>query len=331
MTIQAVADHVGVSAMTVSNVINGVRKVGDETRDAVLRAVEELEYKPNAAARALASAGVTCIGLVYQNAQNAFLSAMLVGTLNAASRLGAQVVIRKCDRPDMEEARAAIQGLVRSGANAILLSPAYAELLSGSALVAALRIPIAVIAQGMRSPDMITVGIDETAAARAVMQMLIEKGHQRIGFVTGPLDQFSGVGRLAGYRQALDQHGLQIEEELIRPGDFTFEAGLRGGEALLALPRPPTAIFASNDDMAAGVSSIAHRRGLAVPHDVAIVGFDDAPIAVKIWPPLTTVRHRVDLMAEWATEVLVMRHRTGENTGDQARRVGFELIVRESA
>lgn len=314
--------------MTVSHVVNGTKNVREDTRAAVLAAVEELGYLPNAAARALASATTTRIGLVYQNAQNAFLSAVLVGTLNAASRLGAQVIIRKCDAPTMTEATSAIRALVRSGANAILLAPPYCELVSGSPMAVELQVPLAAIAYGDPLPDMVSFGIDDVAAAREMTAMLIEGGHRRIGFVTGPASHAASAARLAGYRETLAAHGIDSDPALIRVGDFTFESGLPAAAALLDLPVPPSAVFASNDDMAAAVNSVAHRRGLRVPADLAICGFDDAPIAVKIWPPLTTVRHRVDLMAEHATEALIATLHGAPLGSD--RRFNYAVIVRES-
>ncbi len=331
VTIGQVAERAGVSAMTVSNVVNGTKNVRDDTRDAVLAAIEALGYSPNTAARALASAGSSRIGLVYQNAQNAFLSAMLVGTLNAASRLGAEVIIRKCDAPTLDLAAEAVRWLKRSGANALLLAPPYYNLLSGSALVGELALPIGAVAHGTPLADVFSVGIDEPAAACDMTQLLIRRGHRRIGFVCGPATHSSSTLRLDGYRQALARAGIAAEAQLVQPGDYTFESGLIAGEALLDLAKRPTAIFASNDDMAAAVSSVAHRRGLRVPEDLAIAGFDDAPIAVKIWPPLTTVRQRIEAMAEHATERLIAHQRGQEALpAGGVEMLGYELVERES-
>jgi LacI family transcriptional regulator len=331
VTIQSVAARAGVSAMTVSNVINGTKKVRDETRAAVLAAVEELGYVPNTAARALASARSARIGIVYRSAQNAFLSAMLVGALNAAARLGAQVLIRKCDSFGMEDATHAIAALVRSGANAILLAPPYSELISGSRFAQGLTVPMAAIAHGLPLPDMDTIGVDEVAAARAMTEHLIERGHRRIGFVTGPPTHAAGSSRLEGYREALAAHGIAFDPALIQYGDFTFESGLSAAATLLALADRPTAIFASNDDMAAAVNLSAHRLGLHIPQDVALAGFDDAPISVKIWPPMTTVRQEVEDMAAKATELLVARiNGTAPSETPTAECIDYAVVVRES-
>jgi LacI family transcriptional regulator len=329
ITIQAVAERAGVSAMTVSNVVNGTKKVRDDTRAAVLAAVEELGYAPNAAARALASAGTTRIGLVYLNAQNAFLSAVLVGALTATSRLGAQLLIRKCDTPGLEDAAEAMRALVRSGANALLLAPPYCELVGVSPLMDELTVPMAAVAHGQAIPGMSSVGIDERAAARTMTEMLVARGHKRIGFITGSRGHAATAERLAGFQETIAKADLNLDHCPIGVGDFSFESGLAAAEMLLDRGPRPTAIFASNDDMAAAVCSVAHRRGLRVPQDVAVAGFDDSPIAIKIWPTLTTIRQRVDLMAEKATESLIARHRS-DMSETTAERLDFTLIVRES-
>lgn len=331
VTIQTVAEHIGVSTMTVSYVINGTGRVSPATREAVLAAVEALGYQPNAAARSLATA-VTCrIGAVYQNAQNAFLSAMLVGVLNATSRLGAQLTIGKVDAPTLGDAEATIRNLIHRGANGILLAPPYGELVSGSRLIASLDVPVAALAHGGDLPDMATIGVDDRMAARAMVERLIAHGHRRIGFVTGPDTHDSTPLRLGGYQDALLAAGLPLDTTLVRRGHFTFESGLIAGGALLDLAEPPTAIFAANDDMASGVSSTVHRRNLRIPQDIAVAGFDDAPIAVKIWPSLSTVRQPVELMGERATEWLVSRI-TGRSDADAERafRMPFDVIERES-
>jgi len=331
ITIQAVAERAGVSAMTVSYVINGTGRVSAATRETVLAAVSELGYQPNIAARSLASAATCRIGVVYQSSQNAFLSAMLVGALNATSRLGVELTVGKVDAPVLANAEQAMRGLVRSGANAILLAPPYGELVSGTGLIDALGVPVAAVAHGGALPDMATVGVDDREAVRAMIDRLIARGHRRIGLVTGPDTHDSSPLRADGFRDAIDAAGIAWDETLVRPGQFTFESGVAAGEALLDLPDPPTAIFASNDDMASGVSSAIHRRNLRIPQDIAVAGFDDAPIAVKIWPSLSTVRQPIEQIAERATEWLVAQVTGRGGDGERAIRIPFEVIERESS
>lgn len=332
ITIQAVAKRVGVSAMTVSNVVNSSGKVGAATRDAVLAAIRELGYSPNVAARALAGAGATRIGLIYDNPQNAFLSAMLVGALHAASSRAAQLMIRNCERRTVDGITQSIKALVSSGANGLLLAPPFCEMISGTPLMKKIGIPVTAVATGGPLPDMTTVRVDDRGAAHAITRLLIQQGHQRIGFITGPPSHSSSAARWAGYEAALRDSDLKASAELVAIGAFTFESGLAAAEQLLNLKRPPTAIFAGNDDMAAAVVSLAHRRSLRVPGDLAVAGFDDTPIAIKIWPALTTVRQPIAELAERAANLLIG---TVRKSGDPAKThadevLEFRLIQRES-
>ncbi|MFC4311910.1 LacI family DNA-binding transcriptional regulator [Steroidobacter flavus] len=332
MTIEAVAQRAGVSAMTVSNVINDTGKMSAETRQAVQAAIAELGYTPNAAARALASAGATKIGIIYLDTQSAFLSAMLVGALEAAASGGAQVTVRVCAEKTFDAATDALRSLVRSGANALLIAPPFCEMIGGTSLLDELAVPAAALSTGRPLPDMKTVRIDDRAAATAMTELLLRKGHRRIGFISGPASHSSSAPRRIGYEAALLAHGIKRSPELIVPGDFSFESGLAAASQLLKLKDRPTAIFASNDDMAAAVISCASRQGLHIPSDLAVAGFDDTPIAVKIWPALTTIRQPIAKMAERCAALLIANARKVPQaqsfSGDEV--IDFQLMERES-
>lgn len=331
VTLQAVAERAGTSTMTVSNVLNGTGKMSDATRLRVREAINALGYKPNAAARALASAGAARIGLIYANPQNAFLSAMLVGALHAAAARGAQLMIQHSGEPDYEALAESLRTLVRSGANALLLPPSYSEFVTGQPVVAELGVPIAAIAPGRALPDMITVRIDDRAAARSVTDLLADQGHRRIGFIAGPDGHSSTAARREGYLDSLIAHGISIDPSLIATGAFTFESALGAAERLLENAEPPSAIFASSDDMAAAVVSVAHRRGLHIPGKLAVAGFDDTPIAMTTWPTLTTVHQPITEMAEQATLALITElGGTKDNVGGVDRIVEFAVIERGS-
>lgn len=329
VTIRAVAERAGVSAMTVSNVINGTGKASEATRARVRAAIDALDYRPNAAARALASPGASRIGIVYANPQNAFLSAMLVGTLHAAAKLGAQLMVEHCGRADYDAVAESLRSLVRSGANALLLPPPYSEIVAGRPILAELGVPVAAIAAGRPMPGLITVRVDDRAAARTMTDLLIARGHRRIGFIAGPESHASTAARREGYRDALRAHGLPADPELIVGGEFTFESGLEAAEALLDLPQPPGAIFACSDDLAAAVISVAARRDLRIPQDLAVAGFDDTPIAIKVWPTLTTVRQPIAAMAEQAVFALANGLRSNGAEAED-RVVDFEIVERAS-
>ncbi len=152
---------------------------------------------------------------------------------------------------------------------------------------------------------MFTVRIDNRAASRAVTELLIAKGRRRIAVIAGPQDHSDSVERLKGCRDALAAHGLALPDERVVEGRFTFESGLEAAERLLALPAPPDAIVAANDDMAAAALWIAHRRGIVLPRDLAVTGFDDTLLATRVWPPLTTVRQPIDRMTARALDLLL--------------------------
>lgn len=319
--------------MTVSNVLNGRKKVQDATREAVETAIRELGYTPNVAAQALASAAQLRVGLIYRNPQSAFLSAVLVGALNATSNLGAQLLIRYCDSEDEPSAREALTGLVRSGAGALLLPPPFCELVDRLPDLQSLGVPMMAMSSGRELSILPGVRIDDFGAAQAMTARLIELGHRHIGLIGGPDQHYASATRLAGYRAALDEAGIAFDPANVADGDFTYDSGLRAAQQLLDLPQPPTAIFATNDDMAAAVVSEAHRRGLVVPDDVAIAGFDDTPIAVKIWPRLTTVRQPIAEISELATRRAIEAIRNADRTGVNASKtthIDFEIIERES-
>lgn len=332
ITIQTVANHAGVSPMTVSNVLNNSSKVRQSKRDAVMAAVRELNYVPNMAARSLASASATRIGLLYRNIENAFLSSILVGALDATSRLGAQLLLRPLENGDPKEIAQQIQGLVENGANAILIVPPYCEIANRHGLTRDCPVPVVAMSPGDALSGDHCVRIDDYGAARDMTAYLIGLGHRNIGFIRGGADHLIHRTRCEGYQAALRDAGLPVQPELIATGDMSFESGLVAGAALLDLTDRPTAIFASNDDMAAAVVSLAHRRGLDVPRDLSVVGFDDTPIAVKIWPSLTTVKHPGRQISSDAA-TLAVKLAKDVSVGQPSMLIYLEhkIVLRESA
>jgi LacI family transcriptional regulator len=327
-----VAEHAGVSPMTVSNVINGHR-VHPDTRDLVLASVKALDYVPNPAARALAKASVERVGLLYHSVENAYLSTVLVNALNAATRLGAQLLIRSFDYDGHETPLDAIRALIATGARAILLPPPFCEIVSRTDIADTVEIPLIGLSPGSDLASMASVRIDDFGAACEMTELLIGHGHRRIGFIRAPETHTISTTRRDGYLQALTKHGLVPDPRLVVDGSLSFDSGIAAAQTLLDLPDPPTAIFASNDDMAAAVVSVAHRRGLRVPEDLSVAGFDDSSIALKIWPPLTTVRQPVGDMAGLAMTQLVeaIRRRPGEDSLDlRTTHVRHTIIERSS-
>jgi LacI family transcriptional regulator len=302
VTIKAVAAHAGVSVMTVSNVFNGTGKFGRDTRERVLAAIAELGYVPNASARRLVGAAPARIGLLYAGEESMFINAVLAAVAVASAERGLQLIVKKAAP---EHALAAVRALRDAGAEALLLLPPFDTVLSGSSALQAQGLPAAAIATAAPLPDMFTVRIDNHAAARAVVELLIAKGRRRIAVIAGPQDHSDSIERLRGCRDALHAQGMRLEDDHVVEGRFTFESGLEAAERLLDLPAPPDAIVAANDDMAAAALWIAHRRGLILPRDLAVTGFDDTLLATRVWPALTTVRQPINRMTARALDLLL--------------------------
>jgi LacI family transcriptional regulator len=289
--------------MTVSRVINGEANVRDSTRESVNAAIAALDYTPNAAARSLAGAEEVRIGLLYSNPSAAYLSEFLVGGLEQASRSHVQLIVEKCDIGDQEVQAA--QHLVRIGIDGVILPPPLCDSASVMKLLSDAGVPVVVVATGRPAEAVSAVSIDDYRAAFTMTAHLAALGHQRIAFIVGNPNQTASERRLAGYRDALAEAGLAANDALIGQGLFTYRSGLDAAEILLNLADPPSAIFASNDDMAAATVAVAHRRGLDVPGDLTVCGFDDTALATTIWPELTTIHQPIADMSRAALELLV--------------------------
>ena len=331
VTIDAVASHAKVSPMTVSRVMNSQGKVRESTRERVMRAVRELGYTPNLAASSLAAARGTRIALIYTNPSSAYLTELLIGALHGAARTAAQLVIDTWDGFDAEAERKAARALGSSVAGAILPPPLCESRAVIAELVGA-GVPVVAIASGRFSHEISSVRIDDFRASKEITAHLIAQGHTRIGYIKGHPNQTASARRFDGFKSALEDAGITPDAALAQQGYFTYRSGLKAAEKLLSLRRPPTAIFASNDDMAAAVVSVAHRRGLDVPRDLSVVGFDDTSAATTVWPELTTVRQPVAAMADSAFDILLRSIRRGERETKVVvdHVVAHQLVKRDS-
>jgi LacI family transcriptional regulator len=312
-TIHEVAARAGVSPMTVSRVINGNGNVRDSTRERVLRAVDELGYTPNLAASSLAAAQATRIALIYTNPSAAYLRELLVGALRGTARSAAQLVIDAWDELDADAERASARALAKSVAGVILPPPLCESKVVLSELADA-GVSVVAIASDRRSVGLSSVRIDDFHATREIAAYLISLGHSRIGYIRGNPNQTASARRFEGFQAALAEAGIAADTNLVQQGYFTYRSGLKAAEKLLARRNRPTAIMAANDDMAAAVVSVAHRRGLEVPRHLSVVGFDDSSAATTVWPELTTVRQPIAAMADSAIDILLrgIRQRDSE-------------------
>lgn len=324
-----VARQAGVSPMTVSRVLNGGNNVSADRRAAVERAIAQLHYSPNIAARRLAGGRSVSIGLLYSNPSASYLSEFLVGGLDQAQRRDVQLLVEKCDPGESE--LAAARHLLKSGVDALILPPPLCNSQPLLDLVQEAGVPAAAVASGLPIEGLISISIDDFAAARTMTEHLLSLGHRRIGFIVGSQIQTASARRRDGYVAALAAAGIDPDPQYFAQGDFTYRSGLDAAERLLALPRRPTAIFASNDDMAIATVAVAHRKGIDVPGALSVCGFDDTPLATTIWPELTTVRQPVAEMASAAVDLLfdaVASHRAGAPPRSDRRTFPFTLVHR---
>jgi LacI family transcriptional regulator len=330
-TIADVAKHSGFSPMTVSRVINGEKNVRESTRQAVQDAVKKLNYSPNLAARTLAGADQIRIGLLYSNPSAAYLSRFLVGSLEQARLSHVQLVIEDC--ADEDGAVEAIQTLVASNIDGIIMSP---PLCDSEKLLKMLGDEgvLAVVVANWHPPQTVSaIRIDDIAAAAEMTRHILALGHRRIGFIKGnPLHKASDQ-RFKGFKLALQDAGIALDPSLIVDGQFTYRSGLAAAEQLLALPHRPTALFASNDDMAAAAITVAHRHHLDVPKDLTVCGFDDTDFAQSIWPELTTIHQPIASMSRAAVNLLIDHirgRRAGRAMPSTEKVMDFTFIRRES-
>lgn len=329
-TISDVAREAGVSTMTVSRVINGERNVREATRERVDAAISALRYAPNPAARSLAGAGQRRIGLLYSNPSAAYLSEFLVGSLDQASRSDVQLIVAKCELGDHEIEVA--RRLIDSGIHGLVLPSPLCDSIELIRTIADAGVPAVLVGSGQPSALLNAVSIDEHNAAFAMTRHIAELGHCRIGFIIGNPQQTASMRRLDGYRDAMEATGLVADEALVAQGLFTYRSGLAAAETLLDLADPPTAIFASNDDMAAATVAVAHRRGLDVPSDLTVCGFDDTTLATAIWPELTTIHQPIADMSRTAVAMLAatLRQKGTDVDAPTHQLLDFTLIRRQS-
>jgi LacI family transcriptional regulator len=333
-TIEDVARAAGVSAMTVSRVINHGKNVRETTRDAVLEAIERLNYSPNTAARSLAAGQAAHIGLLYANPSAAYLAQFLIGALHAARSAGVHLVIESCESEDADEQAEVTRRFATSDVEGVILPPPLSESEPIMAELESMGIPIVTVAKGAPKEHDLNVRIDDHAAALEMTRYLLDLGHRNIGFIKGHPNHIASHDRYRGFCDALAEVGIDAGASPVEQGYFSYRSGLTAGERLLARSDRPTAIFASNDDMAAATVSVAHRLGLNVPDDVSVVGFDDTALATSVWPELTTVKQPISAMAEAALELMIAdlrSHVNGTPRKFTERVLSHAMIIRESS
>ncbi len=290
LTINDIARMAEVSKKTVSRVINKSRFVKEETRLRVEAIISEHDYEPDPQARGLAFRRSFLVGMIYDNPNPQYVVNMQQGVLDGLAGTGMELVIRPCDRKSpgyLDDLRGFVERQKLSG---VIMPPSVSE---DEALVAMLRrvdCPYVRIASiGLDKPDRMVITHDRKGGEQAGKH-LAELGHTRIAHISGPASFLSSHERRGGFIDGLASHGLTLAPEFSLQGEYTYASGMTCGRLLLDRVDPPTAIFTGNDEMATGVYNIARELGFSIPGDISVVGFDDSPVAERMWPPLTSVR-----------------------------------------
>lgn len=330
VTIYDVAKAAGVSAMTVSRVINDHQYVSGKTREKVWAAVSELNFSPNLAARA-ARSGMVRIGALYSNPTSSNLGQFLMGAFQQSAETGCQLLIEPSP-PEVDPVDA-VKRLVDAGVDAVILPPPLCD--SEVVLDRVDEGGLVALSFASATPNKRTsaVRIDDFNGARAMTRYLIEQGHEDIAIILGDPQHSPAQHREAGYRAAMAEAGLKVGIGRLLQGYFTYRSGLEAAQRLLDSADLPTAIFACNDDMAAGALAAAHGVGIKIPNQLSVAGFDDTPVATTVWPELTTVHQPIAKMAARSVEILadqVRRIRAGESPEPVQEIAGCEIVSRGS-
>lgn len=331
VTILDVARHAGVSPMTASRVINGNPRVGQDLRERVQASVKVLGYRPNLAGRSLRTTGSARIGVLYSNPSAAYLNELMLGILEQSSVSGAQVVVEKCG--GFSSQRAATRRLLEASVDGIIVPPPLCDSPQILQELDERGIPVVAVAGGAAA-GVSSVRIDDYQGAQAMTRHLLELGHTRIGFIQGDPAHTSAQLRRQGFLDTLAESGLQMPDNHMVVGMFTYRSGLTAARQLLELDPRPTAIFCSNDDMAAATMAVAHGTGIRIPDELTVTGFDDTPVATTLWPELTTIRQPVTAMGKSAVALMLeeIRARRAGRRPEPAREVmKFSLVKRQSS
>lgn len=334
-TIDDVAELAGVSIKTVSRVVNQEPNVRDATRARVERAIARLDYRPNPSARNLASQRARLITLIYDDPSAyvtpsaGYVIRMQVGVLKACRTADYRLVIHPCNYRSKDIGRELTTLIEHARPRGIVLAAPLSNMPRVVRALGATGTPMVRLSPGAHDGPHFTVATNDREISAEMTGYLASLGHRKIAFIKGHPGHRAVGNRYLGYLDGLEEAGLEPEERLVVHGDNSFEDGEVAGARLLGLSDPPTAIFAANDDMAAGVIRSAARLGVDVPRSLSVAGCDDIALASQLYPALTTIRQPLAAMAERAALILI---RTAH---DETPPQGMEVVpavlkIRES-
>ena len=330
-TINDVARLANVSKKTVSRVINESPFVREETRKHVAEIIERLGFTPDPQARGLAFRRSFLIGLIYDNPNAPYVINIQEGALSALRKKGYELVVHPCDRMSDDFLKDIKQLVSRQKLDGVILLPPVSENPALASLLKSLNCPyVRVLSAALDEIENVVLSMDRESAAE-VAEHLAKLGHTRIAMIVGPATHRSARERLEGFSNALSERGLALSPHYLVEGQYTFESGAACAELLLSRSPRPTAIFAGNDETAAGVYRTAYLRGLKIPDDLTVIGFDDSPLASRLCPSLTTMRQPIRDMGKLAAEKLIAKVARVDGPPPIASMMFPHLVVRESS
>jgi LacI family transcriptional regulator len=334
-TISDVAKMAGVSIKTVSRVVNREPNVRSSTRDKVESAIAALNYRPNKAARNLASHHSHLIGLIYDDPSayevpsSGYVIALQQGALAACHEANYELLIHPCRFRDRHIGRELTELIEQVRPDGIILAAPLSNIPRVVRAIEATGTPLVRISPGKKNGGQPKVATDDFTVSAEMTRYLASLGHRRIAFIKGNADHRAVGNRFRGYCAGLEQSGLKYSEQLVVDGDNSIGSGEAAAKKLLGRKRRPTAIFAANDDMAAGVIRVADRMGIKVPAELSVAGCDDIALAQQIFPALTTINQPLSAMSERAVYSVIEKIRTGGIEEDSVI-VPSSIVVRES-
>jgi DNA-binding LacI/PurR family transcriptional regulator len=318
VTIQDVARRAGVSYQTVSRVLNRRPDVAPDTRQRVQQVIAELGYQPSAIARSLVSNRTRTLGLITADFSDYFFTQVIVGAEAEARRHGYYFMLGSTERNPADEPEY-LRLLTERQVDGILFARPSTEDDNRHIVQLIHRgVPLVTTNYYVPGESLTVVDVDNVAGGRTATECLLSQGHRRIAMITGPARWKSVDQRSEGYRCALEAAGVPFDPALLEQGDWSLASGYEAMRRLLARKVPFTALFAHNDQMAIGAMKALREVGLRIPHDVAIVGYDDIPVAAYCDPPLTTMRQPMQQVGEVATRLLIEQI---ENPGAEKQEV----------
>lgn len=327
-TIIDVARKAGVSSSTVSHVINETRFVSEEIRQRVYQAIEELDYQPNAVARSLRTRKSRIIGVVVSDITNPFFTASVRAIEDEASKHGYSIILCDTDEQSKREKKY-LNILMSRQVEGIIVAPST-ENTSVLASIVEAGVPVVLLDREVPGLSLDVVECDNEGGAFEAVSYLIQRGHRRIGIVSGRLDVSTGVQRLAGYKRALQEHDIEIDQDFIKVGDYRLDVAYEKTRELLDFVHRPSALFVCSNQMTLGAVMAVRDAGLRIPNDISLIGFDDPEWAALMDPPLTVVAQPVRELGIRAADILISRIRGLASQEPTQVKLAVDFAERES-